>query len=289
MATVPLEGLEEAEAAYNRIKPELDALSEDELTPINLDLVSATSIALGVAERILAHRERIAKLPEFDIRHVDSLVDYAKGTWYAYVTNLPAADPRDLTEYLNEVAALRSKMLMWAAPLAGAGKFDEAAIARIKEGSGHKDSASDVVALVGLYRSRWEEVKNMCGVTEEELIRAAQIAPAVFSLLSKREFQTNVVTDGSLRVRRAWTLLDRAYGNCRRALAYLRYEEGDADTLAPSLRRNAGPGTRPTPAEPPTPTPPLPTTVSVEGPTVPLNGGGQGGIGSGDSPFMGKS
>jgi hypothetical protein len=286
-SAAPLENLEEAEAAYNRIKPELDALSENDLTPINVDLVSATSIALGVAERIVGHRERMAKLPEFDIRHVDNLVDYAKGAWYAYVTNLPAADPRDLTEYMAEVAALRSKMLMWAAPLVGAGKFDESAINKIKDGSGHKDTASDLVALVGLYRSKWEEVKNMCGITEQELTRAAQIAPAVFSLLSKREFQTSVVPDGSLRVRRAWTLLDRAYSHCRRALGFLRYEEGDADTLAPSLRRNAGPGTRQQPTEPPVPTPP--PTVSVEVPTSPLNGGGQGSIGSGDGPFMAKS
>jgi hypothetical protein len=283
-SAIPLDNLEEAEAAYNRIRPELDALSESELTPINVDLVSATSIALGVAERITGHRERMAKLPEFDIRHVDNLVDYAKGAWYAYVTNLPVADPRDLTEYLTEVSSLRSKMLMWAAPLVGAGKFDESAVAKIKDGSGHKDSASDLVALVGLYRSKWEEVKNMCGVTEQELGRAAQIAPAVFSLLSRREFQTNVVSDGSLRVRRAWTLLDRAYNHCRRALSFLRFEEGDADTLAPSLRRNAGP--RQPPTEPP---PPISPPVSiVEAPTPPLNGGGaQASIGSGD-PFMAK-
>lgn len=284
-SAAPLENLEEAEAAYNRIKAELDALNETELTPLNVDLVSATSIALGVAERIIGHRERMAKLPEFEIRYVDNLVDYAKGAWYAYVTNLPAADPRDLTEYMAEVASLRGKMLMWAAPLVGAGKFDEAAISKIKDGSGHKDSASDLVALVGLYRSKWEEVKNMCGVTEQELVRAAQIAPAVFSLLSKREFQGSVVPDGSLRVRRAWTLLDRAYGHCRRALGFLRYEEGDADTLAPSLRRNAGPGARQTTTEPP---PPPPTEVTIEVPTLPLNGGAAA-IGGGDGPFMAKS
>jgi hypothetical protein len=287
MATAaPLQNLEEAELAYNRVKPELDALSELELTPINVDIVSATSIALGVSDRIVAHRERMAKLPEFEIRYVDNLVDYAKAAWYVYVTNLPAADPQDLARYMEEVTSLRNKLLMWATPLVGAGKFDDSAISKIKEGSGHKDSASDLVALVGLYRSRWDEVKNMCGVTEEELARAAQIAPAVFALLSRRDFQTSVVSDGSLRVRRAWTLLDRAYSHCRRALGFLRYDDGDADTLAPSLRRNSG--TRQQPLEPSTPAVP-PTTVTVDVPAPPLNGGKPAGIGAGDDPFMAKT
>jgi hypothetical protein len=280
----PLQDLESAEQAYNRVKAELEALHVDELAPINVDIVSATSIALGVAERILAHRDRMAKLPEFEIKHVDNLVDYAKAAWYAYVTNLPAPDPQDLNLYLAEVATLRSKFLMWAAPLVGAGKFDDVAVAKIKDGSGHKDTASDLVALVGLYRSKWDEIKNMCGVTDEELTRAAEIAPAVFGLVSRREFQTSaVLSDGSLRVRRAWTLLDRAYSNCRRGLSFLRYEEGDADTLAPSLRRNAGPRTSTSESAAPTP-----TAAPAEPHTPPTNGSPQSTVGAGDGPFAAK-
>lgn len=285
MANQLLQDFESAELAYNRVKPELEALSVEDLSPINVDLVSATSIALGVSERILAHRDRMAKLPEFEIKHVDNLVDYAKAAWYVYVTNLPVPDPQETSAYINEVVTLRAKLLMWATPLVGAGKFDDVAIAKIKEGSGFKDSASDVVALVGLYRSKWDEIKNMCGVTEAELTRAAEIAPAVFGIVSRREFQeANRLTDGSLRVRRAWTMLDRAYNNCRRALSFLRYDEGDADSLAPSLRRNAG--TRSTPSEAPAPTPPA-TPAEPHAPP-PTNGSGQAALGGGDSPFMAK-
>lgn len=286
MALLPLQDLESAETAYNRVKAELEALTTEELAPINTDIVSATSIALGVADRILEHRDRMAKLPEFEIKHVDNLKDYAKAAWFAYVTNLPAPDPQELTQYIEEVTALRGKFLMWATPLVGSGKFDDVAIAKIREGSGFKDAASDLVALVGLYRSKWEEIKNMCGVTEEELTRASEIAPAVFGMVSRREFQNqNRLTDGALRVRRAWTLLDRAYNNCRRGLNFLRYQEGDADSLAPSLRRNAG--NRSTPTEPP---PPAPTTAPAEPhEPPPTNGSTPASVGGGDSPFMAKS
>lgn len=42
-------------------------------------------------------------------------------------------------------------------------------------------------------------------------------------------------------MRKAWTLLDRAYTQCRRrAVIFIRYVEGDYDELLPSFRRNAG-------------------------------------------------
>jgi hypothetical protein len=285
MAAVPLQDLEDAEKAYERVKPELEALTADDLAAMNVDLVSATSIALGVSERIVSHRERMASLPEFDVRHVDKLVDYAKAAWYVYVTNLPAPEPAEGPQLLNEVVELRAKMLMWAAPLVGAGKLDAAAIARIKEGSGNKDAAGDLVALVGLYRARWEDVKSICGVTEQDLTRGAEIGPAVFAMISRREFQTSSISDGSLRVRRAWTLLDRAYSQCRRALSFLRFEEEDADTLAPSLRRNQG---RPQPTErtPVTP-PPVIETQTPAAPAAPVITTPS--IGGGSGPFMAKS
>ena len=247
--SAPRQDLEDAALAYERVRPEIEALNPAELAPLNVDVLGATSIVLGVADRILSYRETMAKLPEFEIRHVDNLVDYAKAAWFAYVTNLPVPEPTDTAELMNEVAELRSKLLLWAAPLAGTGLFEPAAVAKIKDGSGHRDAASDVVALVGLYRANWVRVKSMCGVTEHDLTRAAQVGPAMFALISRREHQTVAsLSDGTLRMRRAWTLLDRAYSHCRRALSFLRFEEADADNLAPSLRRNSG--TRPTTAEP---------------------------------------
>jgi hypothetical protein len=237
----PLQDLEGAEHAYNRVKAELDALKVEELAVVNVDVVSAASIALGVSDRILSFRERMAKLPEFDMRCVDNLVDYIKATWYAYVTNLPEPEPADAEQMIQEVVALRAKLLRWSNPLIEEGFFEAAAIAKIREGSGNKDTPSDLVALVGLYRAKWPEIQDMCNVTEENLNRGAQIGPAVFALVSRREARGSAASsDAALRVRRTWALLDNAYTECRRALQYLRFKDGDADSIAPSLRKNTG-------------------------------------------------
>jgi hypothetical protein len=109
----------------------------------------------------------------------------------------------------------------------------------------------------------------------------------MFALISRREVQTAAtLSDGSLRVRRAWTLLDRAYNHCRRALSFLRFEEGDADTLAPSLRRNAGPR-QPSSQPEPAPTPSTAPTPPVTGQETPVVVAAPA-FGGGSAPFMAK-
>jgi hypothetical protein len=274
--TPPLTELESAEAAYKRVEPEANALTEDQFTAFNVDVVGAASTILGVAPRILTFRERMARLPEFDINHVDRLVVRAKAAWFAVITTLPEPEPKDFDEMFAECVALRETLLTWSGPLVHVKKFEQKAIDKIREGSGNKDTPSDVVALVTLYRSKWDEIKSICGVTEAMLDRGAAIAPVVFATVSRRENKAlPSQTDGSMRVRRFWTLADRSYEQCQRALGYLRWTEGDALIIAPSLRRKGG--GRPVAQDPPTPANPVPAPPAP--PAGPVVGGGSGPFG----------
>lgn len=282
MATTPLQELEGAERSYERVRAEMDALEEADLSALNVDVVSASSVAQGVAERLTAYRDRMAKLPEFDLRSVDNLVDYAKAAWFVHITNLPVqgnAEAISLKDLTEEVTGLRARLMMWAVPLVGSGFFEEAAIARIREGGGAKDAASDVVALVGLYRASWDSVKGICGVREEDLLQGSRFGPELFARLSRRDFPTLGASEGMLRVRRAWTLLDRAYMQCRRALAYLCAEDQDVNELLPSLRRNWGgigrphpPETKPETTQPETPAEGTTTPTATPGTIPPASG-----------------
>jgi hypothetical protein len=108
-----------------------------------------------------------------------------------------------------------------------------------------------VLALVTLFQAHWDAVKGKCGITEAELDRAAVAALQLFTLLSRRQHRAKAsASDATLRLRRAWTLMDRAYAQCRRALHYLRFAAGDADLIAPSLRKNSGPRRRTKPDAP---------------------------------------
>ena len=233
--------LEAAEQAYLRVRVELEAVSVAELAPFNVDIVDATSTVLGACPGIRGYRDAIAKLPDFDMRHVDSLNDYATAAWYAHVTNLPASEATEIDRLEREATQLRTKLLSWASPLAESKLFDANAIKHIRRGSGKRDAAGDLVALVALYRAHWHEVRRICAVTDIDLNRAAELGSALFGSVSRRQMRrASQLSEHALRARRAWTLLDNAYSECRRALAYLRFKAGDADQVAPSLRRNAG-------------------------------------------------
>ncbi len=273
-----LNDLNAAERAFERVKPELEALPPADFTAMNIDVVSATSSVLGVADRIVEYRDRLAELPEYDIRNVDGLVDYATAAWYVFVTNLGDAKPEQFSSLLEECTALRARLLNWAEPLAAEDYFDEEAVAKIKDGSGYKDVASDVVALVGLYRGKWTLVENLCSVTEADLDRGAQIGPYLFAMVSKREQKPVRPGLDSQRVRAAWTLLDRAYDQCRRGLNFLLWKEGELDRVAPSLRRNAS--SRSTSRE-------VEVEVASEAvvPPAPNASNGSSPIGGGDGPF----
>jgi hypothetical protein len=235
------EDLATAESAYLRHQPRFEALKDSELLPMNVDIVHAASITIGVAPRVMSHRDEIAELPRFDVSHVDNLVEYAKATWFAYITNAPPPAAPGLKALVNEATALRRRLLLWAEPLVEAGHFQQVAIDKVKEGQGYRDTAADISALAELYLSHWHVVENKCDLKSDDLSHARHVGQALFEVISRREFQAaRWSAEGSARVRRAWTVLDRAYRQCRRAIEYLRFDEGDADKIIPSLRRNAG-------------------------------------------------
>jgi hypothetical protein len=58
--------------------------------------------------------------------------------------------------------------------------------------------------------------------------------------IGEKEQAPAVVADASARRARAFTLFVRAYDQVRRAVTYLRWEDDDADLIAPSLYRGRG-------------------------------------------------
>ncbi len=145
--------------------PDALALTEDQFTAFNVDVVAATAIILGVLARIAPYRERMAELPTCDVRDLDELGDRAKAAWYVAVTKLPETEPEDFQALLAECETLRAHLLAWAAPLVLVGKFEKIAIDQIQTGSSKKRLASDVVSLVALSRTKWTAIRGMCGVT----------------------------------------------------------------------------------------------------------------------------
>lgn len=236
-----IKDLQNAFLSYDKVRPQIEAQDPSNLSAHNVDIADAASIAMGAEAVIVTFRDDLVKLPNTHASNIDNLRHYALAAWYLQATNLPTPDPAEASDAIEEVAKLREKYLMWAVPLAFSGIFSEDAISQIRERTGAKDRASDLVALAHLFDENWPKIEKMCGITRQDIQRASELGAAVFAMLSRRDNPLlTQVPQQSLRVKQAWTLLDRAYDECRRGLTYLRWHHGDVDLIAPNLRRNPG-------------------------------------------------
>jgi hypothetical protein len=234
-----------AAEAFASVESELAALSPEELAPITVEISAAVTAVLAAAPRIREHRDAVAEqLPKHPIGFIDNLATYAHAAWYAHLAHTYAAgNPEASKALIEEAQKLRDDLLIAAEALAHRGLLNAEAVAKVRKGSGNADAANDLVTLASLFSSDWGRVSGKTAVERHEIDRAAEIGPAVMVMLAvKKQPTKNSDTEGQRS--RAFTLLSRAYDSCRQALAYLRWKEGDADAIAPSLTRKR-PGRKP--------------------------------------------
>jgi hypothetical protein len=227
--------------AFAKVEPEIAALAPEALAPITVDVGAAVTSVLAAAPRIREHRDAIAdQLPRLDLGAVDKLEVYAQAAWYTHLVHTYASgSPESAKALIDEAGRLREGLLIAAEALAHRALLDADAVARIRKGGG--DLAGDLVALAALFKECWGRISGKTAVEKHEIDRAAELGPAVLVASAARKHKSGD-TDGQRA--RAFTLLVNAYDTCRRALAYLRWKEGDADAIAPSLFRKR-PGRKP--------------------------------------------
>jgi hypothetical protein len=234
-----------AAEAFAKIEPELAALDAEALAPPPADFGASVNAALAAAPRILAHREEMAEqLPKHPIALVDKLETYAQAAWYAHLLHTYSSNgPEALKALVEEATKLREGLLIAAEALAHRNLLDADAVARIRKGSGTADTAGDLGALAALFKDSWGKVSAKTAVERTEIERAAELGPAVMVAMHARKHAGKPIDTEAQRAR-AFTLLANAYDACRQALAYLRWKEGDADAIAPSLTKKK-PGRKP--------------------------------------------
>ncbi|MFO0760915.1 MAG: hypothetical protein U0359_30845 [Byssovorax sp.] len=234
-----------AAEAFAKVEPELAALGEADLAPIDLDISAAVTAVLAAAPKIREHRDAIAEeLPKLPIKAVDQLDTYALAAWYSNLAHTyAAAGPEAAKALVDEAAKLREGLLIAAEALAHRGLLNADVVAKIRKGSGHTDMANDLTTLATLFKSEWGKVSSKTAVEKSEIERAEELGPAVMIAVAIRKTPGKHGDTEGQRAR-AYTLLMNAYDTCRRALAYLRWHEDDADSIAPSLHKKK-PGRKP--------------------------------------------
>lgn len=226
-------------AAYGRVEPKLLALGPDDLVTVYVEVPRAVSAVLGALPHLRELREEIVRdLPNHPIDLLDELEDYVLAAWYADLLYSTPATELDLKKLTEEAAGLRESLLVAAEALAHRNLLDKQRVADIRKGKGHADLASDLVSLNELFRSGWDKVRAKTAVEDEELNRAADLGMRLLAALASKPGKgasAPKLTDAADRRARAISLVAKAYEECRRAVAYLRWHDGGDSELAPSL------------------------------------------------------
>jgi hypothetical protein len=285
---------------FERVKPDMAGLKTDELLQISLDISAAVATVLGVLPEVQRLREQMVKeLPTFDVARFDKLEDYALALGFAQAKYLSATQPPDDLAALSEDSLrVREQLLAEVNSLVQHGIVGEAQIGQLKGANGYKNVATDLTVLTNIIQSVWSQIQGKILTTSQDLETALRIAARLWRVVGLREqgpAQVAEATDARLR---AYTLLLLTYDDARRAVTYLRSEQGDADNIVPSLH----PG-RPRPkksdAQAPETAPTAPTAgtagttsggaahAPVAGaPTAATNGAAPAGAASSSGPFV---
>ena len=224
-------------AVYDATAGDRAVLSPDELPTRNLDIKHAVNTALEVVPRLTALRRSIAQhLPTFDLVEFDKIEGLARALAYAHSAYLAVSMPSEhLSELYERAVKIRELFLSDVAALAKRGLVDGARLCDLKGTVGYLNVASDIGMLVRMIRESWADIEHKTAATASELDGAEKLCEALTTAVEARNQQRSKISVAADERRRAFTALAKAYDSARRAITYLRWLEGDVDTILPSL------------------------------------------------------
>jgi hypothetical protein len=220
------------EHAYRRLLPELLALPPEDLIQVNRDLKEAIATALGALPNVLALAPDMARLPDLDLRAIKNLETYALALEHAHAVreNLVQSPPK-LRTLAAEANKLRTKLLAYTNALVQLGSLKPHKVKKLSGATGFSGIATDLQTLAGVL-----ELYATQRQASDELATAKRIASELLEAIRQREERSTSLASANDMRTRAWTLLIRVYAQVHRAIAYLRWREGDVEVIAPPLR-----------------------------------------------------
>ena len=231
--------IDEAREAFEMLFEAIEARRAEEVAPPSprVDIGRAVALVLGASTQVRPLRaEIVRRCPDTDITNLDRLPTVALAAWYASLLaeSEPEAAPT-VAPLIAEARPLREKLLRAAELLAHYEIFDPDVVAEIRSGFGNLDTAEDLVKLARLFEEGGEAARDQSPVTEAMVERAAQLGASLVQAIGEAKSTQTAAPEVVGRRNAAFALLLETYGQVRRAVTYLRWSEGDADALAPSI------------------------------------------------------
>ena len=223
--------------AFAAITADLQALEGQPLPTINLDIRQSITTALGCMPELMPLKSRIVtELPLVDPELFEKMERYALALGHAHTVHLAATTPsQPIPEMTEELKGLYARLDADARALALRGIIDGERLAFLAGVNGPRNTAASTFLLVELFRKSWDKVVGKCATTLAELDEAERLAERLENAVGVKEQGPANVPEAAKNRHKAYFLFVRAYDDARRVVSLLRWRDGDADKIAPSL------------------------------------------------------
>ena len=226
-----------ADAAFDRVLPEMKALPDEKVRSVNVDVPTVVSRVLGAVIKVVAMRPEILRdAPGVDLTLIDKLQDYARALQEAHVRYISVGrPPNDLHALAETAEASRRALRVDSTVLVRRGLVDPARLSCCEGLPGYRNVATELMVFATVLLEAWPKIQGKCCTSEEALHQATAVANALLAHVGQREQSPEERAEAADVRARAFTLLVDAYDEARRAISFLRWRQGDVEKVAPSL------------------------------------------------------
>jgi len=222
--------------ALERAQPALEAITEREIEPVRHDITNASISVLGISRGVQKYRGEVrVQIGQDAAKHFDALEDAAFACAGAQAQHLIKLHGITIETTVADLNQQRRILLAEAQTLVSKRLLPASALAELVGGTGQKALCLDVLQLTAAFRGHWPALHASTAVTTAELDQAESLASALATALGENEQGTSPVAPTAEQRARAYTYFVRTYDEVRRAMHFIRWDEGDADEIAPSL------------------------------------------------------
>lgn len=220
--------------ALDELSEELARIPAAKLVAVNRDVTAAAIVAIGAAPEVRRFRaEMVAQFGEEKASLVDRLEMIARAAAAAQGQHEAFSTGEDLLPLAEAVRDVRANLVAEVQSLISRRRIAKSALDRLRQSHGYRSQIADVLLLVSVLQHAWPSISGVTGLKLADLHHAEAVANELATAVGFRD-QGAASSTADLR-QRAFTHLVRTYDGIRRMITYLRWEEGDADRIAPSF------------------------------------------------------
>lgn len=221
--------------AYSATQADRDAVKDEEVDTIHVDVSFACTRAVAATTRAARYAEDIARLPvPPDL--LARVMRFAMAATHAHVMHNFAETPSPEIAAMSEpLYETREMLISGAKALVSAKLIPADRLGKLSGTRGHRDLGFDLMGLCTLYRDAWPTIQGRTAIRFEDIDPIHQQATKLMKLVGLRDDREKLKTHTFQQRARAFILLDREYDQLRRALTFVLWGVADVSDIAPAF------------------------------------------------------